>query len=517
MNPAALLLSLVCQDPAPPARPLDVLELKNGDQLRGRITAEVDGYVELQLEAGAVIGLSTAQVAAIRRGQGGVDAAAATLPARSEWFVLHDATGSAVGWLSTAVRPHQDGSCTISEEYEFQAGRKRYQVTSLTTVAADRSPHSCYFRERISEPVLASLQLPIAEAGGQQERIVDERIVEATVRGERLQVMRLDGSGRRERELQWPTGASFPLLARTLARQARAGVEAMTMFDPATEELVVRSYDGARLRHVVLDGVPTQVTEVAEQGPSGRNSEWVDAAQRTVRREIAGPALVAVPSNADSMKLAVGAVTIPGAVVAEAAGTFGLWVPNPAWSALPALVNGQVALACEAHGASVALSRIDHLEPGCTLDAAVEAIANWFALLHPELQQAGRTETTLRDQRGVRLLAEGRRGGNRWRAEVDVIAHRDTFLVLVCTAPQSAWDELAGDFVFLRRSIELQPQSLAPTLQGPLAEPGSTARRSPPPARNAATDAASAPVVDKAAAAAPLEPGRGIVRIPNGG
>ncbi|MCU0867465.1 MAG: hypothetical protein MUC36_27085 [Planctomycetes bacterium] len=526
MNPVALLLFVLCQDPAPTTPDLDVLELKNGDVLRGRITAEVDGYVELQLEAGAVVGMSTAQVAAIRRGAGGAVAAAAALPQRSEWFVLHDATGSAVGWLSTAVRPHQDGSCTISEEYEFQSGRRRYQVTSLVTAAANRAPQSCYFRERITEPMLASLAAALDATSGQQERIVDERIVEARVSGERLQVQRLDRTGRRERDLAWPTGASFPLLARTFARQSGTGLDAVLMFDPACEDLVERSYDGGRRRQVVLDGVSMQVTEVAETGPSGRNSEWVDATQRTVRREIAGPALVAVPSNAASMKAAVGAVTIPGALVAAADGAFGLWVPNPAWTALANEAPGQIALACQAHGASVALARLDHLEPGCTLDAAIGAVGNWFALLHPELRVASRSETMLRDRAGIRLLATGRRGGDNWRAEVDVVPHRGGFLVLVCTAPQTAWDELAGDFTFLRRSVEFEPQALAPTLQGPLAEQSAPRRSRPqhpgpqdvvPTSTATSTSTAARTPVPARSPVAPLEPGRGVVRIPNDG
>ena len=49
MHSFALLLLFACQDPAPggapPVRsvPLDVVELRNGDTLEGRITVEVDG------------------------------------------------------------------------------------------------------------------------------------------------------------------------------------------------------------------------------------------------------------------------------------------------------------------------------------------------------------------------------------------------------------------------------------------------------------------------------------------
>ena len=530
MNVLAVLLLFGCQDPIPPApspsspRALDVVELKNGDTLEGRITAEVDGYVELELGPGASIGLSTATVAAIRRGAGATRAAAVDVPARSEWFVLHDAAGTAVGWLSTAVAPAPDGGFTISEEYEFVDGQRRFQVTSMASAAADRSPRSCYFRERVSEPVLASLQLQAADLG-RQERVVDERIVEATCGDGRLRVQHLDRQGRRERELAWPAGASFPLLARTLARSAAAPVGPLTLFDPAGEELLVRSYDGSRRRRVLRDGKPETVYEIREQTATGRNHEWLDATHRTLRRELAGPALVALPSAADSMKRAVGAVTVPGAIVAEAGGTFGLWIPNPAWRARDEQPGGQVALVCEAHGATVALARLDHFEANTTLDAAAEAVGHWFQLLHPELQLGDREAITVRERAAVRLAAAGRRGVIAWRATVDVIPQRGHFLALVCVAPTLAWDELAGDFEFLRSSIELDAQSLAPRLQGPLAlardkaEPSPSKTIAAPPAPSAAptpvgpTPVGPAPLGPKpagnASAARPV-----VVRIP---
>ena len=57
--------------PAPSAelqQNLDVVLLKNGDELVGRVTAELDAYVEIRIEDGATIGISRAQVKAVRRG-----------------------------------------------------------------------------------------------------------------------------------------------------------------------------------------------------------------------------------------------------------------------------------------------------------------------------------------------------------------------------------------------------------------------------------------------------------------
>ncbi len=468
---ALLLLLCCCQDPSPqvpaPAT-LDVIELKNGDRLEGRITAQVDGYVELQLGAGAVIGVSMAQVAAVRRGAGAPEsAAAAALAPADDWFVLHDARGDAVGWLHASVRNEGATGFTISEEYEFHDGQKRYQVTSLCSADAAWSPRSCYFRERISEPVLGvAAVLPT----GQADRIADERIVEAVCDGDHLRVTRLDRSGRHERELEFGPGTSFPLLARAHARATGEAMATATLFDPATEELVVRSFDGARLRRVTMDGESMQVTELVECSPTGRNSEWLDASMHTVRRELAGPALVAMPSNADSVRFAAQGATIPSAIAAEAGGTFGLWVPNPAWRVQQGLPAGQVALSCEAHAASVGLTQLDHLEPETPLDTAADAVANWFRLLQPDLVIDGRDSVTSRDHPIVRLRASGRDGAVEVRATVDVIPHHGHFLVLVCRAPAAAWEELAADFEFLQRSVELEPQSLAPKLQGPVAE-----------------------------------------------
>ncbi|HEX6811048.1 MAG TPA: hypothetical protein VF384_05430 [Planctomycetota bacterium] len=502
-----LCLEPVCQDPAPTAqspapRALDVITLKNGDQLEGRITAEVDGYVELTMGPGETVGISRSQVGSVQRGVGPLLAAVdAKVPASSEWFVLYDAHGSAVGWLHTAVQVGGDGGLTVSEEYEFVEGRRRYQITSMCTAAPGLVPISSYFRERISNPMLTSVILP-AVADGQSDRIVEERIVEAKTSGDRLHVMRLDRAGRHERQLEWAPGATFPLLARTLARHRGVAVEAAKAFDPALEELVVCSFSEARQRLVTLGGTATKVTEIAETTATTRNSTWIDANLQTVRRELAGPSLVALQSSAESARFAVGGIRVASSVVGEQGGEFGLWVPNPAWQVQDGMPPGQVVLTCDAHSATISLTKLDHFEPDTSLDAAADAVSRWFRLLHPGLRVDGRADIPIRDRKAVQLLAKGRSGKAGMRAEIDVIAHRGQFLALVCLAPAAAWDELAPDFEFLRRSIELSPQALSPTLQGPLAPTKSQA----PEVRAQKRDTASAP-----ARPAP------IVRIPSDG
>jgi hypothetical protein len=285
------------QEPAPatPAR-LDVVELKNGDSLTGVVVAELDGYVELRLEAGAVVGLSRALIQSVRRAAVERPVVAASVRPDDSWFVLHDAVGASVGWLHACTKVDDQGRITASEEYEFVEGVRRYQVTNLCVADADGAPRSAYFRERISMPSLVAQRLPVPDAAAAADRVLDERIVEATVDGERLRVVRLDGHGRHERQLPWVAEATFPLLARTLARHGATVVGPTTMYDAASEQLVERAVDGTGVRQVVLDGRRQRVVEIAETHAGHRNAEWVDAEMRTIRRELAGPSLVAVPT-----------------------------------------------------------------------------------------------------------------------------------------------------------------------------------------------------------------------------
>jgi hypothetical protein len=518
MTLLGILFAACCQDPAPAVRPapttLDVVELKNGDVLHGRVVVAIDGFVEIEVEAGARVGFSSAQVAAIRRGAAVAPSVQTLVAPRREWFVLHDATGAAVGWLATAVAHRPDGGFAVHEEYEFHDRDRRYQVTALATADAGGAASTAYFRERITEPTLGGVGLPGGDVSGQQDRVVDERIVEAEARGESLVVTRVDRHGRRERALPWAATHSFPLLARTLARARRDVVADAALFDPAGEEIVARSYDGRRLRSVALGGKVVQVTEVTEHGRAGgslRNHEWVDANARTLRRELAGPALVAVAADADAARNPVAAAAAP-AIVAEAGEGFGAWIPNPAWIATPELPAGSLALQCEVHGASATLTRIDHLEPGASRDVAVDAVANAFRLMHPGAAVAERRTGRLRDRDTARLVLRFRRGKEPMRAVLDVTAHGDQHLVLACVAPDSAWDELAADFDFVRRNVEFAPQALRPTMQGPLAKPTKAAGKPP--------QAAAKPTAADRPLAAPMgetAPRPATVRIPNGG
>ena len=103
---------------------------------------------------------------------------------------------------------------------------------------------------------------------------------------------------------------------------------------PGIEELHTRTFDGARHRSVAIDGEATELDEIVEHGGGTSNAVWRDASARILRREIAGPGLVAVPtSRALALRAVATQQSRPPSFVPEAEQRFGLWRPNSAWEA----------------------------------------------------------------------------------------------------------------------------------------------------------------------------------------
>jgi hypothetical protein len=276
-------------------------------------------------------------------------------------------------------------------------------------------------------------------------------------------VARLRTEGREERELPWPEGATFPLLARQRHLAAHTAL-AVPVFDPAIEELTAREFAADRQRTVAIDGRSVPVTEAVESAGSGRNATWLDASARVLRREISGPSLVAMPSTAELARGAVARGTaLPAAFAAETGGRFGLWRPNPAWEVLP-IGEGAVALRCDLHDATISLSVLDHLDKGTTLSAAADAVERWFRLLQPGARIERREWIKVRDRDALQLQAKGRTGDRAEGAGLVVVPWQDVYLVLRCSAPARALEELQPDFAAVIAHLELDSNGVTALL-----------------------------------------------------
>jgi hypothetical protein len=474
---ACLLLSPL---PQQPTAGRVVVELRSGESLTGQLRSRSAALVELEIEAGAVVGLAANQIRSIeavaepRRAAVATVAAGAALGPRSEWFLLHDATGLAVGWLRSGVLLRPDHSILCSEEYEFTAGPYRYQVTLLNRASADQQPLECYFRERISEASPA-FALPAGTVGG-GERLRDERIVRALLVGDELLVQSLDHRGRREQRLAWPKTATLPLLA-ALAQQQGRLVGAVPVFDPAAAMFVVREFAPGRVRTVLQAGTPqlvtewgsaaalTEAAEVADAAAGRGERRWCNAAGYTVHRELAGPGLVAAPSSPDSAPFAVGAVQGGAALVAAGNHQLGLWRPNPTWQAGTALPDA-VLLECPVHGATAHLQELAVVPAGVL---AADVVPQWWQLLHASAPLGAPQRWSWRGQVATRWFA--RTGNDAGRCyQVDLLPAGRRWLLLVQDLPAAAFGELQADCEFLAAHVEAHPAALQPPVQGPLAE-----------------------------------------------
>ena len=493
---AVPLAALLAQDPAPRR---DFIELVGGEILTGRILQERGNYVEIELQQGCVVGFRTAQIASIRRGEAPAAVpVAAAIPSRDEWFLLHDGSGASIGTLHCTVATDSKGITQALEEWEFASGERTAHFTSIARTDAAMRPIDCYFRERVLENAQIGSPLdPMAK----QVRVRSERIVEARVEGDLLVVSRLSPTDKKERSMPFPSDATFSLLARELPRRSRPGQPTEhIVFDPAAEDLRTVTFGGSLRRLVEIGGEQRHVEEITEQGPDGRNATWFDAAQGAVRREVSGPALVAVRCDAAVAKNQVGLQRVDRPFTAESGRAFGLWIPNPAWQAEAA--ERGVALRMRLRDATITLSRLDALDSTSSLDAAAQAVERWSALAHPKLVVTSRAERSLRSNRAVQIETSGGSGNREFRARMVVVEGSDGFLVLRCAAPSSAWDELEADFEAAALRIERTREAVA-ALEGkkPSDEKATDAAVAP-----AAPAVEPAPMESASAEPAPIEP-----------
>ncbi len=465
----AVLSLLHAQDPPPAPRvavPIDAsatllrdrVLLTSGEVLVGRIVQEVGNYIEIELQPGCVVGFRAAQVASIRRNEAQDPAATQSkVAARDEWFQLYDGTGLAIGSLHLTVATDHKGVTQALEEWDFVQGTTTCQVTSIARMDAAGRPLDCYFREReLRSSQVGSPLDPLAT----QMRVENERIVQAHIDGANLVVSRLEPTERSERTMPFQHDATFALLARELPAASRRGeIQQITVFDPASEDMRIISFGATRQRLVAIDGVHRVVEESIEQSSEGRNTHWRDAATGSLRREVAGPALVAMRCDQATANNLVGVRRVASPFAADPSHSFGLWLPNPAWTVMSS--EPGVVLRMPMHDASIALSRLDSLDAQSALETAATAVERWSALAYPKFAVTARAERSLRGARAIQIETSAGIGNDERRARMVVVAGDGRFLVLRCAAPAHAWDELEADFELAATRLERTASAVA--------------------------------------------------------
>ncbi|MBI5853420.1 MAG: hypothetical protein HZB39_20615 [Planctomycetes bacterium] len=475
LAPVILAASFALLESTPPqqatdAAANDVVRLKVGTELAGRITAQTDDFVMIEIGPGNVVGFALDQVEAIVRGASAVRATPELPPAlhwfreRDEWFVLHDAAGRGVGTLHETAARDADGSVRLGEEWRFHHKDGVTDITRLEVVGTDGAPVSAFARERSID---------------RNERLTDERVVQGSIAAGQIAVTVRSLRGEERKSHDFGPRTRLPLELRAALR-ARPGGE------PAVENHAVFDVQGARFASEAWSsGAFRRIP-----GPSGdairarwlatpSGSEWLDAAGATLRREVNGPALVAVPCSAADASRRSQSDRFPKALVAEPGGTFAMWLPSTVWSFQPNETPGQISALDAIDEAGVSLVRFDHLDSALALPSATDAVLRWLALVQPGFRVLDRSTVTLRGAHATRVRAafDGRDqitgGPQQYETLVHVVRAGDTWFAACGTAPRTHFAQVEPDLVWIAERFELAAEGFSAEPAGPARKSGS--------------------------------------------
>ncbi|MHC4514446.1 MAG: hypothetical protein ACYTKC_05945 [Planctomycetota bacterium] len=468
---ATTLVLGLCQAPqASPQEPRtkapqDVIILKAGERLAGRIVKETPDYIEVRMGVGTVVGFDKSRVLRITRAAASKSGAAPkpALADQDAWFVLHNGRGELVGHLHSAVVTTDDGNFRIGEEWHFRRQTGTTDITLVEVIDDQLHPRSCFYHER-------SFRGP----GG---RLATERLVHGVVRGDRFVVQRRTLSGHEKTSYQFKDGLKFPLSLVEELRQ-RPGISMQgtrySLFDPRTDEFMSCDVSTKTRRKVEWKGRQIHVREITTKTSLGSNVEWLDAANDTIRREINGQALVAVRSTREVVQgQRMGAKAgFTSALVTNTKAGLALWLPNPTWRPLPAS-RSQVRIEAPLYGATAVLTELDQIDAGLELDSAADAVLRWLKLsLGERLRVVQRSTEQVRGRPAVRIDATYRVAQTgkveHFRARVHVFRVRGHYLALCCTAPRALHRQLETDYQRICRSVQLSRDDFVPTVQGPV-------------------------------------------------
>jgi hypothetical protein len=444
---------------------LDRVRLVVGTELTGRIRVETADYVEIELGPGTVIGLATAKIAEIVRAAEASAAPAAgepadatwsrtaTFEARNDWYVVHDAEGRVVGRMHATLAPADDGGWRIGEEWTFTDQDRTVETTRLDAIDADGLPRSTFHHERVR-----------ATTG----ELSADRVVRAVVDGDTLRVHIRSNDGAETKTYRVQEGLRFPLELRHELRRRCAGEQGEQthpVFDPTHREFErVQVQFGAVRRVAGKGGEALPVRELRASTTRGHNAEWLDGGPAPVRREVAGPALVAVRVASESEAHALKGAVFPPAFRSESGGAFGLWLPNPGWRFVGEAGQNEVVAELPHERASLALLRLPQLDAGLGLDSAADAVMRWMQWAYPELIENGRTAGTVRASTPVmEVRATGTTAaGETTQLWVHVLQVDGAWFASCAAAPRHAFDRLEDEFRWMVERFELRRAGFDP-------------------------------------------------------
>jgi hypothetical protein len=440
-----------------PASADDVVVLKNGSRLEGRIVSEDD--VSLLLESGT--GVSKTSIRISRANVGSIERGASTDPSgpaspadkpRDEWSLLSSG-GRVVGWRHVLVArtTAAGGGWRIEESVRLFASARMpaVEVLRIEDVDARFLPRSFHYRERG--------EAGTAPGGAPAYETVRQGDVEAGT----WRASEREGGTARDVAVPLPAGAAGPLAAREALLRAEprtAGLAQVLVVDPARpldgEHGLVRR---VRAGFSSLGGVPAgggapQDVFRWEDGESVLDSRWAPGLPPRCLSEQVAPGVVATAATQGQTEAAEAKAReeATGREVSVPEAGLALTLPGASWTAeLPPSrsdVSGPRAVARLSGRLLAADVRVEwdpkgaaRKAPGDDGSAAEAALLERLRTVSPDLEVVEPRAPAASPPGAFRLLLSGTVRGERLKTLVLVADRGDARATLLASCPESAW------------------------------------------------------------------------------
>lgn len=450
-----LLVALGLLAAASPALADDVIVLKNGREIRGRIVEEREDAVKIDIGGGKMT-YRREQIASVQR-EGASAPAAPTAPTggaatpvpdtigarREEHFLLY-ADGARVG--TRVFRASRLADVWMFEEEIVHLDAKGLPVREVRLV--ERADLGL-------RPI--SFQLREAESGS--DGSVRHRTLSGEMRGGRLYLVRARDGIREKSDAAAPEGGRFPFALREEFLRAGAGdAPAVTAksFDARVGAWEDVTYEDAGRRTVRLEGRSLDVRVILRRRGARTEHEWVQPDLAAAMGELDGEIVRALATSggavarlrAGDAERATGADSAARTRYVDPERGWRIGKPDPSWTfELPA-VRGTGALLVvrnEAQFASVDVLFDPTARDGTTPEGAVEALLRTCRAASPDFTVVRSGWTEKNGARTGWFEAKATTKGEPTRTLARVLVRGGRVWRLLAACPDGAFDVLRPD------------------------------------------------------------------------
>jgi len=432
----------------------DKIKLKNGSVLEGRILTETENTLTVRIGPGQVVELEkrvVANYARVSRGRASEsESASGALRARNEWFRLKSVEGKIIGTLHMIVRRGDANGYHVEEQWSFVDSGSRTLVSRIETVDSELRPKTCFYREA---------ELPSNENG----RVRKERLLRGEVNGNRLELSIFDGKTKEKREVVFQPGNLFPLIVDEMLRSGEArGAHSYhaSIYDPMEGLFELRRYELAERVEVpkTLFGekaVHPGYARLIERNTGGRiYRQWISAEGKILLMEVNGIHLVAEPIDRDfAVRLAKPAKIVAPASYQNFAGV-DVYLPRATWRFDQVIKNRHLKLLPSTPDSLVEAVFQPASPEFAHLQGAAERMLKRWILDNPWFDETGQQILRINGRECLEINGKGKLAdGSERRTRALFLPVTNGHMMLVAQSNQRSWEQLAGEFSDLTRSV----------------------------------------------------------------